>query len=126
MATNGAVPMLNSEVLVDKGSVPHNGEVHEETKNIKPKDSEKQIECDVLVVGAGFSGITAIDRFRKLGMNVKCIESGSDFGGVWYWNRVGRAHSFASDRVLTNVAVSWSASGQRSSLLPARHSRGVS
>ena len=38
-------------------------------------------------VGAGFSGITAIHRFRKLGLKVKCFESGGDFGGVWYWNR---------------------------------------
>ena len=43
--------------------------------------------CDVLVVGAGFSGITAIHRFRKLGMSVKCFEGGGDFGGTWYWNR---------------------------------------
>ncbi|OQO11674.1 hypothetical protein B0A48_03401 [Cryoendolithus antarcticus] len=44
-------------------------------------------QCDVLVVGAGFSGITAIHRFRKLGLKVKCFEAGGDFGGVWYWNR---------------------------------------
>ena len=42
---------------------------------------------DALVIGAGFSGITAIHRFRKLGLKVKCFESGGDFGGVWYWNR---------------------------------------
>jgi len=45
------------------------------------------VKCDVLVVGAGFSGITAIHRFRKVGKTVKCFESGGDFGGVWYWNR---------------------------------------
>jgi cation diffusion facilitator CzcD-associated flavoprotein CzcO len=43
------------------------------------------IDVDVLVVGAGFSGITAIDRFRKLGKTVKCFESGEYFGGVWHW-----------------------------------------
>jgi cation diffusion facilitator CzcD-associated flavoprotein CzcO len=26
-------------------------------------------------------------KFRKLGLNVKAFEAGSDFGGVWYWNR---------------------------------------
>lgn len=31
-------------------------------------------------------GITAIHRFRKLGLKVKCFEAGGDFGGVWYWN----------------------------------------
>lgn len=88
MATQNAVPMLNDEVLVDNKSAPQNGERREETKNVPPKETEKQIECDVLVVGAGFSGITAIHRFRKLGMSVKCLESGDNFGGVWYWNRV--------------------------------------
>ncbi|KAK3714863.1 hypothetical protein LTR37_007598 [Vermiconidia calcicola] len=44
------------------------------------------ILCDVLVIGAGFCGITAIHRFRKLGMKVKCFESGSGFGGVWHFN----------------------------------------
>lgn len=52
--------------------------------NTKPKEVQ---DCDVLVVGAGFSGITAIHRFRKLGLNVKCFEGAGDFGGVWYWNR---------------------------------------
>lgn len=88
MAATDAVPILNGEVLVDRTSVPQNAEVHEETTNVPPTGVEQHVECDVLVIGAGFSGITAIDRFRKLGMVVKCFESGSDFGGVWYWNRV--------------------------------------
>lgn len=91
MATKDAASILNNELLVDKDSVPQNGEVHEETKAVEPSRPEQTIECDVLVIGAGFSGITSIHRFRKLGMKVKCLESGSDFGGVWYWNRVSRA-----------------------------------
>lgn len=43
--------------------------------------------CDVLVVGAGFGGMYAVYKFRELGFEVKGIESGSDVGGVWYWNR---------------------------------------
>lgn len=43
--------------------------------------------CDVLVIGAGFSGVTAIHRFRKLGLSVKCFEKAADFGGTWFWNR---------------------------------------
>lgn len=42
---------------------------------------------DVLIIGAGFSGMSALYRFRKAGFNVKVLESGGDFGGVWYWNR---------------------------------------
>lgn len=45
------------------------------------------VNCDVLIVGAGFSGIYGLHRLRKLGLNVKVFEAGADFGGVWYWNR---------------------------------------
>ena len=51
------------------------------------KHEQKIIQADVIVVGAGFSGISAIDRLRKQGLSVKCFEAGDDFGGVWYWNR---------------------------------------
>ncbi|KAL3474784.1 hypothetical protein BJX99DRAFT_247982 [Aspergillus californicus] len=43
--------------------------------------------CDVLVVGAGFSGVYAIHKFRQLGLTVKAFEAGGDLGGVWHWNR---------------------------------------
>jgi len=43
-------------------------------------------EVDVLVLGAGFSGLYAIYQFRKLGFSVEAIERGPDVGGVWYWN----------------------------------------
>ncbi|KIX06716.1 uncharacterized protein Z518_04692 [Rhinocladiella mackenziei CBS 650.93] len=45
------------------------------------------VNCDVLIVGAGFSGMYGLYRLRKLGLKVKAFEAGSDFGGVWYWNR---------------------------------------
>jgi cation diffusion facilitator CzcD-associated flavoprotein CzcO len=45
------------------------------------------VNCDVLIVGAGFSGISALHNACKLGLNAKVFESGTDFGGVWYWNR---------------------------------------
>ncbi len=42
---------------------------------------------DVLVVGAGFGGLYALHRLRRLGLSVRVLEAGSDVGGVWYWNR---------------------------------------
>lgn len=45
------------------------------------------IHLDAVVVGAGLSGIAALYRLRKAGLNVKAFEAGSGFGGVWYWNR---------------------------------------
>ncbi|KAM0720984.1 hypothetical protein Q7P37_003269 [Cladosporium fusiforme] len=64
-------------------NVAVNGSAEKKTEAV---NGEVQ-KCDVLVVGAGFSGITAIHRFRKLGMKVKCFEGAGGYGGTWYWNR---------------------------------------
>ena len=42
---------------------------------------------DVVVVGAGFSGLYAIYTMRSLGLTVQCYELGGGVGGTWYWNR---------------------------------------
>ncbi|WP_086709046.1 flavin-containing monooxygenase [Streptomyces antimycoticus] len=43
---------------------------------------------DVVVIGAGFSGMLLIHRLRDgLGYDVKAIERGEDVGGTWFWNR---------------------------------------
>jgi len=42
---------------------------------------------DVVIVGAGFSGMHLLHRVRGLGLSVRVIEAGSDVGGTWYWNR---------------------------------------
>jgi len=41
---------------------------------------------DVLVIGAGFSGLYQLDRLRRLGYSVKIYEAAPALGGVWYWN----------------------------------------
>lgn len=88
MANGEAVPFLNGEVPVVGASKP-NGAAPTMHENTKPAatNGPATFETDVLVIGAGFSGITAIDRLRKAGLSVKCLESGEYFGGVWYWNR---------------------------------------
>jgi cation diffusion facilitator CzcD-associated flavoprotein CzcO/acetyl esterase/lipase len=42
---------------------------------------------DVLVVGAGFSGLYLLHRLRQLGFSTKVVEVATDVGGTWYWNR---------------------------------------
>ncbi len=43
---------------------------------------------DVVIVGAGFSGLYATHRLRNLqGLSAQCFEAGDGPGGVWYWNR---------------------------------------
>jgi len=44
-------------------------------------------ELDVVVVGAGFSGLYMLYKLRRLNMTVKVVEAGSDIGGTWFWNR---------------------------------------
>ena len=44
-------------------------------------------EYDVVVVGAGFSGLCMLHRFLADGLTVRAFESGPDVGGAWYWNR---------------------------------------
>lgn len=43
-------------------------------------------EFDVVVVGAGFSGVYQLHRLRKLGFSVRMLDAASDLGGIWYWN----------------------------------------
>lgn len=42
---------------------------------------------DVVIVGAGFSGIYGLYQLRKKGLSVQVLEAADDLGGVWYWNR---------------------------------------
>jgi cyclohexanone monooxygenase len=45
-------------------------------------------EVDAAILGAGFAGMLAAVRFKEAGISdLRIIESGSDFGGTWYWNR---------------------------------------
>lgn len=52
------------------------------------KTVTKPFQHDVVVIGAGFSGILLVHRLRdELGYDVKVIERGEDVGGTWFWNR---------------------------------------
>ncbi len=42
---------------------------------------------DVIIVGAGFSGMYMLHRLRQMDLRVKVLEAGGDVGGTWYWNR---------------------------------------
>jgi cation diffusion facilitator CzcD-associated flavoprotein CzcO len=45
------------------------------------------LDFDVIVVGAGLSGMYQLYRLRELGLRVRVFETGTDVGGTWYWNR---------------------------------------
>ncbi len=49
-------------------------------------DSTGERDPDVLVVGAGFSGVHLLHRARQAGLSVALVEAGAAPGGIWYWN----------------------------------------
>src|SRR5215471_2932715 len=44
-------------------------------------------DFDIIVVGAGFSGLYALHHFRRQALRVRVFEAGSGIGGTWFWNR---------------------------------------
>lgn len=67
-------------------------------------------EYDVIIIGAGLSGICSLHHIRQRFPNwkFKILEAGSDVGGTWYWNRYPGArfdseslsYSFSFDQTL--------------------------
>ncbi len=46
-----------------------------------------EADVDVLVVGAGITGIYQLHRAREAGFTAMLVEAGGGVGGTWYWNR---------------------------------------
>ena len=44
-------------------------------------------DFDVIVVGAGFSGLYLLHRLRQAGFSTLVVDAAGDVGGTWYWNR---------------------------------------
>ncbi len=61
--------MESSEAVVDESARPPAADV------------------DVLIVGAGITGIYQLYRAREAGFTVQLLEAGSGVGGTWFWNR---------------------------------------
>src|SRR5712691_2406834 len=52
------------------------------------KDMSEDVEqFDVIIIGAGVTGLYALYRLRELGLAVRTFEDGGGVGGTWYWNR---------------------------------------
>jgi len=45
------------------------------------------LEFDVVIIGAGISGMYQLLLLRRLGLRVRVFEAGTGVGGTWYWNR---------------------------------------
>jgi cation diffusion facilitator CzcD-associated flavoprotein CzcO len=51
------------------------------------KTQDEVETTDVVVIGAGFSGVYALHQLRKRGYDFIAFEAGDGVGGTWYWNR---------------------------------------
>ena len=44
-------------------------------------------QYDVIIIGAGVTGLYALYQLRQLGFSARSFEDGGGIGGTWYWNR---------------------------------------
>jgi cyclohexanone monooxygenase len=56
-------------------------------RQIANTNKNTNTEFDVVIVGAGVSGLYALHRLRAMGLSVAVFEAGGDVGGTWFWNR---------------------------------------
>ena len=49
--------------------------------------AEEVERYEVVIIGAGLSGMYQLHRLRQFGLSVRVFEAGTGVGGTWYWNR---------------------------------------
>ena len=49
--------------------------------------SSSKSGLDVVIIGAGFSGLYMLYRLREQGLKVIALDEATGVGGSWYWNR---------------------------------------
>ena len=79
-------PEGSTQYLELKGEFAEFSEVDPHTPVTPRTPIDEDIE--VAVLGGGIAGLLAGSYLKKAGVeDVRVIEMGGDFGGVWYWNR---------------------------------------
>ena len=56
-------------------------------ENTAKAGTEPVEELDVLVIGAGVTGLYQLYCLSQLGLKARIYEAGDGVGGTWYWNR---------------------------------------
>src|SRR5919198_6275283 len=59
----------------------------QETPTVGQDMREDVEQFDVIIIGAGVTGLYALYRLRERGLSVRAFEEGGGVGGTWYWNR---------------------------------------
>lgn len=57
------------------------------SKDRLPRQSGEIEHHDVVVIGAGVSGMYALHHLRGMGLSVRVYDGASDVGGTWWYNR---------------------------------------
>ena len=53
----------------------------------QPRESGSTEHYDVVVIGAGVSGMYALHHLREMGLSVRVYDGATDVGGTWWYNR---------------------------------------
>ena len=71
------------------------------------KRKVKQQNVEVIIVGAGISGLEIAKRLLDIGLvRFTILEQGSEIGGTWYWNQVNTKCTFRIEIHITIFSVS--------------------
>ena len=76
-------------LLSDHGNI-HGRPAQEEGMTNKvqsPRKSGSIEHYDVVVIGAGVSGMYALHHLREMGLSVRVYDGATDVGGTWWYNR---------------------------------------
>ena len=50
-------------------------------------ETDTTLDFDAVIIGAGVSGLYQLYKLRELGLKALALETGTNVGGTWYWNR---------------------------------------
>ena len=89
-------------------------EASKEPDLVTMRTESQGADFDLVVVGAGFSGLYMLHRARQLGFRTRVFEAGDEVGGTWYWNRYPGArcdsesvYYMLSDRASEDILQEW-------------------
>lgn len=49
------------------------------------EESNSNFDYDVVIIGAGLSGLYSLIKMRELGFRARVLEAGAGEGGTWFW-----------------------------------------